>query len=86
MVAATSTRSGRIGEPFSLYLQNQEIELSPLDAVRLHFWPTFANSREPDVFALLESTKHEQSVALLIEAKLHASQHEIDGLSQLGHY
>lgn len=74
------------GLAFSKFLQRQGIELSTLNVVRLRFWPTFENGREPDVFVLLESTESQQSVALLVEAKLHASQHEIGEHSQVGHY
>jgi hypothetical protein len=78
------------GQTFSAYLERFGIALSTLDIARIRFWPMFSDGREPDVFVLLESTVTGQSVALLVEAKLHAPQHEIPtavgNISQLGHY
>ncbi len=74
------------GKDFASFLRHFGVELYDLDVTKIRFWPTFEDGREPDVFVLLESTQHQQSVALLVEAKLHAPQHEIGERSQLGHY
>lgn len=73
-------------QAFPDYLSRFAIALDDLDVARFRFWPTFKDGCEPDVFVLLESAKQRGSIALLVEAKLHSSQHEIGGRSQLGHY
>ncbi len=74
------------GQSFTDFLSQFGIELASLDIARIRLWPTFENGREPDVFVLMESSQHQQSVALLVEAKLHSPQHQIGEHSQLGHY
>lgn len=74
------------GQSLGGYLAQFGVTLSNLDIARIRFWPTFRDGSEPDVFVLLESSKNRQSVALLVEAKYHAPQHEIGRHSQLGHY
>ena len=49
------------------------------------FWPNL-DGREPDLVVVLGESRQLATIAVLIEVKLHADQHEIDGRSQLGHY
>jgi hypothetical protein len=61
----------------------------PLDhlvAARSKLWPHFDDGTEPDCLILLDSDTDAPAVPLLVEAKLHSSQHKINGRSQLGHY
>ena len=74
------------GQTFACFLRRFDISLLDLNVARVRLWPTFKDGCEPDVFVLLESTQHPQGVALLVEAKLHAQQHDIGSRSQLGHY
>ncbi len=53
---------------------------------RIRFWPSLTDGSEPDVLVILGAAACEPAVALLVEAKLHSPQHEIDGCSQIGHY
>ena len=74
----------------SAFLETDEIQLQSFDSARIRFWPTFQNGREPDVLIVLSSSHTGRSIAILVEAKLHAQQHEITDstgtTSQLGHY
>lgn len=74
------------GQSLVEYLDRFGVQLLDLDVARIRFWPTMQDSCVPDVFVLLESSITNKSVALLVEAKYHARQHERDGRSQLGHY
>lgn len=61
------------------------IELASLSKVEIVFWPSIGG-REPDLLVSMASPDGGASILVLIEAKLHAQQHEIDGVSQLGYY
>ncbi len=60
------------------------VDWSSISTTELVFWPAFG-TREPDVLVAL-GTDEELCLVVLVEAKLHAGQHWIEGLSQLGYY
>lgn len=74
------------GQSLGAFLSGFGIVLEQLDVARFRFWPTFGDGREPDLLVKLESYDGQQSVGLLVEAKLDAGQHTINGRSQIGHY
>ncbi|MCP4537485.1 MAG: hypothetical protein GY832_10095 [Chloroflexi bacterium] len=78
------------GRPLEEFLGAQGISLKGLTYARIHFWPHLTDGREPDLLILLGTAPDELEVALLVEAKLYAAQHQIEheGItrSQIGHY
>jgi hypothetical protein len=48
-----------------------------LSYARILFWPHFQDGREPDLLVLLGKGPEDLAVALMVEAKLYATQHEI---------
>lgn len=72
------------------FLDSRKINLYNLKYARIIFWPHFNDGCEPDLLILLGESQDKLRVAILGEAKLYSSQHEIelDGIkrSQLGHY
>ena len=72
------------------FLDSRKINLNNLKYARIIFWPHFNDGSEPDLLILLGESQDKLRVAILGEAKLHSSQHEIEldsiKRSQLGHY
>lgn len=67
-------------------MRTQSVSLKGLTYARIHF----TDNREPDLLILLGTAPDQHDVALLVEAKLYAAQHQIEYhgsmLSQLGYY
>jgi len=61
------------------------IAWSSLTVVWCAFWPTLAG-REPDLIVVLGSSPEKAELAVLVEVKLNADQHFIDGRPQIAHY
>lgn len=76
---------GMFGRTLPEQLAEEGVSFDALRWCRIVFWPALAG-REPDVLILAGESVRTALVAVLVEAKLHAEQHVIDGLSQVGFY
>ncbi len=72
------------GITLQAWARERDIPWSDIEAARIHFWPAFGD-KEPDLLVEL-NTPSECPLLVLVEAKLHSDQHEIDGRSQIGYY
>jgi len=73
------------------YFRTAGLPLEDIAYARIIFWPRLGDGREPDLLVLLGPSANDLRIALLVEAKLNAKQHSIEGVdgvwrSQLGHY
>lgn len=66
-------------------LARESISLDELTCCEIAFWPSL-EGKEPDILVLVGGSPDSHRVAVLVEVKLHAEQHEIGGISQLGFY
>lgn len=73
------------GEPLRRWAEARDVPWNELSLIKCAFWPCLA-SKEPDLVIVLGDTIDPARLAILVEVKLHAEQHTIDGASQLGFY
>lgn len=73
------------GTTLGPWLATRNVDPSTLTLATIVLWPELAG-REPDCFVELGPIGGPPSASVLIEAKLHSGQHEIDELSQVGWY
>ena len=73
------------GSTLASWAAKHDVPWDTLSVAWFAFWPSLAG-REPDLVVVLGDANGEAKLAVLVEVKLHAQQHFIEGLSQLGHY
>lgn len=72
------------GQTLAQWLTTNHVSPDELDHAVITFWPTLAG-KEPDLLVEF-SAGGVSKLAILVEAKLHSGQHDIDGISQIAHY
>lgn len=73
------------GVDLASWSKDKQLVWEEFSEAKLLFWPRVAG-HEPDLLVLLRRADEAPALAVLIEVKLHAEQHSIDGVSQLGFY
>lgn len=73
------------GSSLRAWTEERGVAWPDLSAVTWLFWPSL-DEREPDLVVALGDAEDPARLLVLIEVKLHAEQHEIGGVSQLGFY
>lgn len=74
------------GVSLRAWAEERGIRWLALSRATFAFWPSLADGREPDLVLALGDEGDPGQLVALVEVKLHADQHEIGGVSQIGFY